>query len=178
MFLGKSTILIVADHMVQCMELIDRVGFDGELDHIVLSIHLGVLKTDGWINYRMNPCTLGWYLPLLVKDVPGALQPSESKSSTSGGGKRGNDGEGKASNSWQELDAKFRRDLPDELYIGRLAYRGLVMRACSRIRMLDGVGVSEKEERKAQKLLVGILNKTKSKDQTTGKDRGTEGSVS
>ena len=25
----------------------------------------------------MNPCTLGWYLPLLVKDAPGALQPSD-----------------------------------------------------------------------------------------------------
>ena len=25
----------------------------------------------------MNPCTLGWYLPLIVKDLPGALQPSD-----------------------------------------------------------------------------------------------------
>ena len=25
----------------------------------------------------MNPCTLGWYLPLIVKDVSGALQPSD-----------------------------------------------------------------------------------------------------
>lgn len=129
---------------------------------------LNTLMADGWINYRMNPCTLGWYLPLLVKDVPGALQPSESKGSIGGGGERGHDAEGKISNGWQELDAKFRRDLPDELYIGRLAYRGLVMRACKRIRMLDGVGVSDKEHAKAQKLLVGILNKTKGRDKTSG----------
>ena len=105
----------------------------------------------------MNPCTLGWYLPLLVKDVPGALQPSESKSN--GDGTEQEEGSG----GWQELDAKFRRDLPDELYmyIGRLAYRGLVMRTCEQIRMLDGVGVTEKERTKAQKVLVGILDKSK-----------------
>ncbi|KAM6494119.1 hypothetical protein JOM56_010480 [Amanita muscaria] len=89
------------------------------------------------LDFRMNPCTLGWYLPLLVRDVPGALQPS-------GGG-------------WQELDRKFRRDLPDETYIGRLAYRGLVIRACPKVRMLDGVEMSEKERRKGQMVLEGIL---------------------
>lgn len=105
---------------------------------------------------RMNPCTLGWYLPLLVKDVPGALQPSES-----GGSAVAGKGEKGAQQAWQELDSKFRRDLPDEFYIGRLAYRGLVMRACPRIRMLDGVEVSEKERVKAHHLLVGILGKTR-----------------
>jgi len=90
----------------------------------------------------MNPCTLGWYLPLLVKDIPGALQPSEREP-----GKEG----------WQALDSKFRRDLPNSSYIGRLAYRGLIMRACGRIGMLDGVSVSEKERKKANDLLAGIL---------------------
>lgn len=112
----------------------------------------------------MNPCTLGWYLPLLVKDVPGALQPSESRSNGDDEEQHGEKGQEKMSSSWQELDAKFRRDLPDELYIGRLAYRGLVMRACERIRMLDGVGVSEKERTKAQKLLMGILDKNRNKE--------------
>jgi hypothetical protein len=98
----------------------------------------------------MNPCTLGWYLPLLVKDIPGALQPSEE----AGGG-------GKAETAWQELDSKFRRDLPDDVYIGRLAYRGLVMRACRRIRSLDGVVVTEKERVKAEEVVVGILAKGK-----------------
>lgn len=102
----------------------------------------------------MNPCTLGWYLPLLVKDVPGALQPSEG--SGDGRGER-------AAAGWAELDSKFRRDLPDESYIGRLAYRGLIMRACSRVRMLDGVEVTEKERRKAHHLLQGILSKGRRK---------------
>ena len=92
--------------------------------------------------YRMNPCTLGWYLPLLVQDGPGALQPCEKK------------GEG-----WQALDRQFRLDLPDEGYIGRLAYRGLIMRGSKGLRMLDGVGISEKERKKAEELLVGILGR-------------------
>ncbi|KAJ3998798.1 hypothetical protein F5050DRAFT_1566398 [Lentinula boryana] len=100
----------------------------------------------------MNPCTLGWYLPLLVKDVPGALQPSED-------GRKGDKGASKS--AWQELDAKFRRDLPNDSYIGRLAYRGLVMQACSRIRMLDGIEVTVKERVKAEKLLIGILGERK-----------------
>ncbi|KAF8909016.1 hypothetical protein CPB84DRAFT_1766683 [Gymnopilus junonius] len=99
------------------------------------------------LDFRMNPCTLGWYLPLLVKDVPGALQPSEGQKGLVGG------------QDWQQLDSKFRRDLPDASYIGRLAYRGLIMQGCPRIRVLDGVGVSEKERMKAQKVLEGILGK-------------------
>ncbi|KIK69884.1 hypothetical protein GYMLUDRAFT_212772 [Collybiopsis luxurians FD-317 M1] len=99
------------------------------------------------LDFRMNPCTLGWYLPLLVKDVPGALQPSEDGPKGGGGSRSG----------WKELDAKFRRDLPNDSYIGRLAYRGLVMQACPRIRMLDGIEVTEKERLKAEKILEGIL---------------------
>jgi hypothetical protein len=134
----------------------------------------------------MNPCTLGWYLPLLVKDVPGALQPSEAGRRMDGdhhdqgasdhpvpdlgntdkhgkmarGGNRGNPRDGTKgvapTLAWHELDAKFRRDLPDEAYIGRLTYRGLIMRACPRVRMLDGVIVSRKEREKAEKLIDGV----------------------
>lgn len=109
----------------------------------------------------MNPCTLGWYLPLLVRDVPGALQPSEN-------------GDGHAQGRvWQELDAKFRRDLPDDAYVGRLGYRGLVMRTCPRMRLLDGVEVTEKERTKANHLLQGIL----SKQAKTIKGNGKSGSA-
>lgn len=152
----------------------------------------------------MNPCTLGWYLPLLVKDVPGALQPSEpghrvrSSSNSAqtarpqnhqdaleqqqqqppavdaalngrGRGalsealpKSGNPtGRGRAlrtssASSWHELDAKFRRDLPNDAYVQRLAYRGLVMKACANIKMLDGVIVSRKEKEKAERFLEGM----------------------
>jgi len=76
------------------------------------------------------------------------------------GGNRGNPRDGTTgvapTLAWHELDAKFRRDLPDEAYIGRLTYRGLVMRACSKVRMLDGVVVSRKERDKAEKLLEGV----------------------
>ncbi|KAI0029478.1 hypothetical protein K488DRAFT_80141 [Vararia minispora EC-137] len=105
------------------------------------------------IDFRMNPCTLGWYLPLLVHDVPGALQPSDDGG---GGDARGEDG-GAGPTRWQELDAKFRRDLPDGTYAARLAYRGLIMRACPRVRVLDGVPVSAKERDKAERLLASVL---------------------
>lgn len=182
------------------------------------------------VQCRMNPCTLGWYLPLLVRDVPGALQPSDgdrpgalagprgpasqvgavptpriqsgqrarggpnshgappgqgssstrtgSSGSSSGAssgdaeaaGASGGHGAGTAgppdagagasaaagAATWKELDAKFRRDLPDEAYVGRLAYRGLVMRACPAIRLLDGVETSAKEREKAEKLLTSL----------------------
>lgn len=117
----------------------------------------------------MNPSTLGWYLPLLVRDVPGALQPSENGSGMRRRGEKGNEC------GWQELDAKFRRDLPDEAYVGRLAYRGLVMRACPRIRMLDGVEVSDKERIKANQLLQGIMGKGKIKGRRVGGDEDGDG---
>ncbi|KAJ8456434.1 hypothetical protein ONZ51_g12128 [Trametes cubensis] len=171
----------------------------------------------------MNPCTLGWYLPLLVKDLPGALQPSDGeratespaavgpaphepgqasrrsqgaeqvphqqvptsdassaphgRSSSSTGSAVTFQGEGTPTDTalepnlaldrprertrqdlaWRELDAKFRRDLPDDAYVGRLAYRGLVMRACPHIRMLDGIEVERKERDKAERLLRSIF---------------------
>lgn len=131
----------------------------------------------------MNPCTLGWYLPLLVKDAPGALQPSDERpgphadapadlghTGYRGKGKPGaggRAGEG-TSGAWRELDAKFRRDLPDEAYVGRLAYRGLVMRACPRVRMLDGVEVCAKEREKAERLLGGMLGLARARERAGG----------
>lgn len=78
---------------------------------------------------RMNPCTLGWYLPLLVQ------------------------GKEVSAGAWAELDGRFRRGLPDAVYVGRLAYRGLVMRACAGVRVVDGVAVTEKERAKTQGVL-------------------------
>jgi len=127
------------------------------------------------LDFRMNPCTLGWYLPILVQDVPGALQPSEDPrpgpeddrdpepGARTGPGLSGGGGGGPPhshAHSWQDLDAKFRRDLPDEAYVGRLAYRGLVMRACPKVRMLDGVMVEGREQEKAERLLQGVLGAT------------------
>ncbi|CAE6421642.1 unnamed protein product [Rhizoctonia solani] len=103
---------------------------------------LQTMKELEMLDFRMNPFSLGWYLPLLVRDVPGALQPSETN--------------GKSGAPWSDLDVKFRRDLPDELYIGRLAYRGLVMRVCPQVRTMDGIEITQPERTKAQKLLLGI----------------------
>ncbi|KAI0754656.1 hypothetical protein C8Q80DRAFT_1216571 [Daedaleopsis nitida] len=188
------------------------------------------------IDFRMNPCTLGWYLPLLVKDIPGALQPSEgdragefpalepgpiggarpeeskhpssSRDSLSIRAGPGSDSReqnrrkmdpaaplsaaprgasttstavvaadasgaelqrprrerGQNELGWRELDAKFRRDLPDEAYVGRMAYRGLVMRSCPKITMLDGVEVERKERDKAERLLRSIFGAGKAKE--------------
>lgn len=54
---------------------------------------------------------------------------------------------------WAELDAQFRKSLPDEWYCRRLVYRGLVMRACGEVAKLDGVEIGEGERRKAEDLI-------------------------
>ncbi|KAL5524584.1 NUD1 [Sanghuangporus sanghuang] len=164
------------------------------------------------LDFRMNPCTLGWYLPLLVqdKDNGALLQPSEPlkekhhapftsalppigrlsaevpEGSEEAAKRRsgivpsllpssGVDGpvgigyrtacsNGKnnkrCASQWEALDAQFRRGLPDKAYAGRLAYRGLIMRACPQITVLDGVRISEKERRKAEALLMRVLKET------------------
>ncbi|KAI0643053.1 hypothetical protein C8Q79DRAFT_204209 [Trametes meyenii] len=201
-----------------------------------------VVPAHGGETCRMNPCTLGWYLPLLVKDLPGALQPSDGDRSSDipalsalpgpsqgprpstlqGEEQDSSSGEaiephpatvaatatasGRRSSSsgvvslphesaaqdvesppprersrqdvvWRELDAKFRRDLPDEAYVGRLAYRGLVMRACPNIRMLDGIEVERKERDKAERLLRSVFGAgpgASGSGGTTGSSKGGE----
>jgi hypothetical protein len=136
----------------------------------------------------MNPATLGWYLPLLVRDIPGALQPSESRESFTSPDHGSEDdaqdkhseirlhpfaihrgrqskalvagrSKGKMSRdtSWEDLDAKFRRDLPNDSYLERLSYRGMVMRGCPKVGIIDGVRVSSGERIKAEQYLDGIL---------------------
>jgi hypothetical protein len=54
----------------------------------------------------------------------------------------------------QAMDAKFRRGLPDDLYVGRLVYRGLLATACgSKLCMVDGVKLTQAERDKAAALL-------------------------
>ena len=43
------------------------------------------------------------------------------------------------------MDSKFRKGLPDQTYVRRLAYRGVMMQACRKLKMLDGVAITEKE---------------------------------
>jgi hypothetical protein len=96
------------------------------------------------LDFRMNPCTLSWYLPLLVPQEREKPPPASDDSADA------------SKKEWAARDISFRRSLPDSLYIGRLAYRGLVMRNCGRVRVLDGVDVSEKERVKAAKVVEGM----------------------
>jgi hypothetical protein len=82
---------------------------------------------------RMNPCTVSWYVPLL------------------------DNGE----EEWQELDAKFRRGLPDALYAERLVYRGMLMETCSRLKKVDGLHITDGERLKAGELLRRIEGQRK-----------------
>ncbi|KAF9027486.1 L domain-like protein [Hymenopellis radicata] len=50
-------------------------------------------------------------------------------------------------------DAAWRRTLPNKVYAGRLAYRGLVMAGAAHLRVLDGVSVTRKERDKAGELV-------------------------
>lgn len=122
----------------------------------------------------MNPFSLGWYFPLLVNasDLLSAVQPtshlsqqsqtSPSASPTRDSVSRKPRRKSPYAPTWMELDERFRRDLPDAVYMDRLAYRGLVMRACDaggpggKLKMLDGVEVTDGEREKAGKLLSGL----------------------
>ena len=54
----------------------------------------------------------------------------------------------------QAVDAKFRRGLPDDLYVGRLVYRGLLAAACGpKLCVVDGVKLTQAERDKAAVLL-------------------------
>ncbi|KIY53211.1 L domain-like protein [Fistulina hepatica ATCC 64428] len=104
-------------------------------------------------DFRMNPCTLGWYFPLLQlggrSDEPGADPRIHV-----------DDGRASANAQWHDLDQQFRRDLPNDSYVGRLAYRGLIMQSCAELRSLDGVTVTDKERKKASELLA-MLSESK-----------------
>lgn len=104
----------------------------------------------------MNPATLEFYLPLMIRSsktrrcsagdaTPGSAIPGED----------GGAGEGEEKN-WMDQDARFRRSLPDQTYVKRMAYRGVLMRVCPRLQVLDGVTIVPKERKKAEMLLQGL----------------------
>ena len=127
----------------------------------------------------MNPFTLGWYIPVIVNDLQGALQPSEALLSspivphdheaedTETNLTRGAASRKRRQPTIDDLDARFRADLPDEMYLARLGFRALVMHACGRLVNLDGLLVGAPEREKARKLLQG-LNSTKTTKVTIG----------
>ena len=107
----------------------------------------------------MNPSTLGYYLPLLASSLT-TLPPSPPRPTAPAFGNVTTAtiapplaSSAVSKTDWPALDAAFRRALPDEWYSKRLVYRGLIMAACPKLRVLDGVRVEEGERRKAGRLL-------------------------
>ena len=122
---------------------------------------------------RMNPSTLGFYLPLILpssvssppKHLADTFQSHQNPlPNVTLATIRPPDTPGPKSHhrhlashpsevEWETLDAQFRKSLPDEWYSKRLVYRGLIMASCPALRVLDGVKVEEGERRKAASLL-------------------------
>lgn len=93
------------------------------------------------------------YPPLFLKGNNHALQLPDQDAEGDTGAVKG---------PWEDLDSRFRRDLPDDLYVRRLAYRGLTMRTRPDLRVLDGIAISNKERKKTQAILDGLLVKESS----------------
>ncbi len=95
---------------------------------------------------RMNPCTLGFYLPLVLPGgtVSSALDPSAATPNTPEG-------------LWVKMDNTFRRSMPDVWYAKRLLYRGLVMASCEGIVRVDGIEVTSAERSKARSIAEMIV---------------------
>ena len=114
---------------------------------------------------RMNPSTLGYYLPLIL---PTPLTSSTTLPDHSPPPKQAPlpsvtlatirplgivQADPTPAHIWAKLDGQFRRSLPDEWYSKRLIYRGLIMLNCPRLRVLDGITIEEGEKNKAERLL-------------------------
>lgn len=100
----------------------------------------------------MNPATLEFYLPLMIRN-------SSKRDATAGsaipGGMDGGAGalEGHQERNLTDRDARFRRGLPDQTYVKRMVYRGVLMRMCTNLQNLDGLTISGKERKKAETML-------------------------
>ena len=105
----------------------------------------------------MNPCTLQLYLPLLLKDIPHDQRLPEQRTLDSDTTQQ-HTALRRGSEPWHELDARFRHSMPEKQYVKRMAYRGLLLRYCSKLQVLDGVMMTEKEKRR----VLGVLKSLES----------------
>jgi hypothetical protein len=127
------------------------------------------------VTSRMNPSTLGFYLPLFFPSPssspdPGnqprptahnplpsvtlaTIRPPDTPASKSRRSNVPSHTTQPGEVEWNVLDAQFRKSLPNEWYSKRLVYRGLIMQECRGLRRLDGVRVGEAERNKASRLL-------------------------
>lgn len=100
------------------------------------------------LDLRLNPATLGFYPPLLVDDsaIDDGAPHSQYRILPSRA-------------SWSEVDAKFRRALPNAYYLKRATYRAVILHSCPRLRVLDGLPVAKADRARAAKLLRGLERK-------------------
>lgn len=105
----------------------------------------------------MNPFTVSWYLPVILAGEDGndPIPLSTGSTARSGNSNAKSKASASASDSTEAegIDAKFRRGLPDALYVARLLYRGIMMGSCPRLRELDSLRISEGERAKAGALV-------------------------
>ncbi|KZT60287.1 L domain-like protein [Calocera cornea HHB12733] len=110
---------------------------------------LGGLEQLRELDLRMNSFTLGWYLPVMSdlehKEKRQAVEERDSNGDVAA--------RSSANPTPEDLDKKYRRGLPDALYVPRAMWRGLVMERCPAITRLDGLEINEKERIKTRKLL-------------------------
>ena len=102
----------------------------------------------------MNPFTHNMYLPLVLNNTPATTDIGSLTSRTLQ--PASNTFQQPVSSTWAELDATFRRQLPNDWYLRRLAHRGLTMRACPVLATLDGIAVTKEERIKAEELLSSL----------------------
>ena len=81
----------------------------------------------------------------------GAGAPIRKEKKGKGRGRGGEEQE-----HWSDRDVRFRRSLPDATYVKRMAYRGVIMRLCPHLQILDGIVILAKERKKAEMLLQGL----------------------
>ncbi|CDZ96542.1 Protein phosphatase 1, regulatory subunit, and related proteins [Phaffia rhodozyma] len=114
------------------------------------------------LDIRMNPCTLALYLPIMTEALSVGSETNTGLPSLSTSIERTSPESAGCSPSWAELDTAFRRSLPDDWYVRRLAHRGLIMQTCPRVSTLDGVIISDGERAKANELFETIRRKSES----------------
>jgi len=137
---------------LQGLEHVQRVVAVGcRVESLEMDTVLGGLEDLRELDLRMNTFSLGWYLPVTSDGESKRRQQIAAEG-------KGHDTplQSSASPTPEDLDKKYRRGLPDDLYVPRAMWRGLVMERCPAMERLDGLDITEKERVKIKKLLIQL----------------------